>query len=561
MGEGRKIENGRWSVRSVSRLLLILSILFPQLGSTQVITILEDFEGLADHQTDFSREGIFSYGSLRLRADQGPTTGSGYSGQRAMQVVWTGKEYFGGWGKGLGLIKELNRDTDHLCFHILAPTANGPATRFRVVMEEEDAGGGAAFDHGKDDRWGTEITITNSDSWQPVCIPLSQFEDMNAGGDGILNMSHAEGRIFSVGFDFFDIASYSMGNEWHFDFLCFSRGPLPTEDGLFAPVTAPDAAGCLVGAWSEEGNRAAFIDIPGKVEWMMNCQKERKLDVVSIYKPFAVNGKRIPSLLPPVEQLNALADMGYLPMVTFEAQFAREPGDDHLQPNLYSVTEGWFDKYFEHWALRIREVKGDVLVRIFHEFNGDWYPWCIARNDKDSELYIRAFRRVVDIFRGNGADNVRFVWCPNSMSSPQQGWNNFMNAYPGDAYVDIVGLDVFNGAGQQGVPVWKSFRYEIADSYFILTQQLPHKPLMLCETSSRERMVGETGHLLQKSDWMREQADALRRDCAKVRLSVWFNEYDGFKLDSSPEAEDAFRRAVWEHPYFQSGSRKGLGLR
>lgn len=539
-----------WLPFSVGVILLSIA---SKTTEAQVITILEDFEGLADNQQEFVKEGIFSYGSAWLRADQGPTTGSGYSGHRAMQVVWTGREYFGGWGKGLGLLKELDRERDFLCFYVWSGTANGPQTRLRVLMQEEDAGGGAAFDPEKDDQWGAEVTLQNRDAWQKVCIPLTRFTDMNAGGDGILNMSYREGRIFSVGFDFFDIGSYAAGNEWYFDFLCFSRGELPTADGLFTPMAEPDARGCMIGAWSEEGNTADLFAISGKVEYLMNCHHDRRLDAVSFYKPFAIDGEARPSLLPPVGDLNGLIDLGYLPMVTFEAHFAAKEGEKVVQPNLYSVTEGWFDHYFEQWAQELRTVKGTVLLRIFHEFNGNWYPWCIALNDKDPQLYISAFRRVVDIFRANGADNVRFVWCPNSMSTPQEGWNLMTDAYPGDAYVDVIGLDVFNGAGQQGVPVWKSFRYEIADSYFLLTQRFPSKPLILCETSSRERMEGETGHLLQKADWMREQADALRTDYAKVRMAVWFNQYDHFKLNSSTAAEDAFRRAVWEHPYFQEG--------
>jgi len=535
------------------KLLFALVLCMPLMGTAQVITILEDLEGMADDQSEFPKEGVFGYGGVRLRADQGPTTGSGYSGHRALRVTWTGSEFFGGWGIGLGLLKELDRATDHFCFFIRPGEHNAADTRLKVLIQEEDHGGGLAFDTDLDDVWGAEVVITGRGAWQKVCIPLTAFEDMNEGGDGVMNMSHHEGRIHAVLIDFQDVGYRAAGDEWHFDFLCFSRGELPTADGLFTPVAEPDASGCAVGAWSEEGDVGDFMGIPVRIESMLNLRGERKLDVVSFYKPMSVDGGTAASLLPPVDELQALIASGYLPMITLEAQFTERNGDKLVQPNLYSINEGWFDHYFADLARRIAPVEGTVLVRILHEFNGDWYPWCIAMNDRDPQLYIAAFRRVVDLFRHNGAENVRFVWCPNATSTPMAGWNFVMDAYPGDDHVDLIGIDVFNGAGQPGTPVWRSFEYLMADLYFLFRERLPHKPIVICETSSRERMEGEEGHLLQKADWVRAMGASLRTNHGMVRLVTWFNQYDAFKLDSSRRAEEAFRESIWEHPYFNAG--------
>ena len=50
-----------------------------------------------------------------------------------------------------------------------------------------------------------------------------------------------------------------------------------------------------------------------------------------------------------------------------------------------------------------------ILVRWGHEMElSDLYPW----GAQDPALYTAAYRHVVSIFRGEGADNVRFVWSP-----------------------------------------------------------------------------------------------------------------------------------------------------
>lgn len=505
----------------------------------QTVALIEDFEGFADHQRAFS-DGTFRYGQAHIQIEQGVTTGNGLIGNRCLKVGWEPYAQNGGWGVGLGTIFPLNLAKHSFSFFSLSYSAYP----VEIIIQEEDGSNGNGYTDEKDDTWHAEITLKASAGWQQVNIPLSDFKDMNEGGDGVFNASYAEGRIYTVIFNLDRTVKENQGGgDFYIDHVGF------TGKKGYAVIEEPEGH-CAVGAWSVEGNRAAFMEIPDSVEKRLNGRVDRQLNIVSFYKPFALDTAKFPNAVPPSDQLQNLINRGYQPMITLETRYATND-PNYRQPNLYSIQEGWFDDFFRGWAQNLKHVNGPIMLRILHEFNGNWYPWCISKNDKDYALYVSCFQRIVNLFRHEGADNVKFVWCPNSMSTPQRGWNNILNAYPGNEFVDIIGLDVFNGAGQAGIPKWQSFRKELSEQYYVLTTKFPEKPLFICETSSRERFPQEPEHVQQKDDWIRQMSWSLKHEFPEVRAITWFNQYDYFKLSSSKEAEDAFRRYVWEDSYFR----------
>lgn len=82
-----------------------------------------------------------------------------------------------------------------------------------------------------------------------------------------------------------------------------------------------------------------------------------------------------------------------------------------------------------------------VYLRIGYEFDGRW-------NDgyQNRQTYQAAYRRIVDVLRARGVRNVAYVW--QSCASPiddqlDGGFENINDWYPGDNYVDWVGLSWF----------------------------------------------------------------------------------------------------------------------
>ena len=82
------------------------------------------------------------------------------------------------------------------------------------------------------------------------------------------------------------------------------------------------------------------------------------------------------------------------------------------------IAAGAQDAYILAFARSLATFQGRVDLRYAHEMNGTWYPW-----SHDPVAYRRAWRRIVRLFRSEGADNVRFVWSPNpSLYLPFRTW-------------------------------------------------------------------------------------------------------------------------------------------
>jgi beta-mannanase len=531
-------------------------ILLLQLGSlhAQMKYLAEDFEGLGVGTSDINPNGLFTFGFIEASVETNSEKHS-YTGARCLKIWKKGKQTFGGWGKGVGANLELDQRSDHLNFYVYFPLLPGlktNATTLKIFLQEDDNLDNA-YEKEKDDAWTYSIDIENckkNDPWQLISIPLAQFKDSNPGGDGTFNVSYKKGKLFTIIFNLGEKTGIKDGQECFFDLICFSKGKLPTGvDERDAPL-AEKGALCNLGAFSIEGNTANFIEIAGAFEKNFKPLSEKKLGVIHLFQPFGKDNGKV-NHYPSIERLNKIIDGGYIPMITLENHF--EVTDPKMkQPNLYSIVEGHFDSFFGYWASQIKQVKGTVLLRMLHEFNGDWYPWCTIYNDKDPHLLAKAFCYIHNIFKENNVTNVKFIWCPNSMSIPQESWNYIMDAYPGDDFVDYVGLDVYNGAGKS--VLWRSFRKEAIENYFILTDQLPDKPLLICETASREREPNENKNGETKSEWIKAMSEALKTDLSKIRLISWFNERETFKVNSSNESKQAFLNYIMKDPYFRSGT-------
>jgi beta-mannanase len=485
-----------------------------------------------------------------------------YLGQRYIELSKKGRFTYGGWGKGVGLNVELSQETDHFNFYFqqLIPDQT---IAFKIQLQEDDNENNK-YEKEYDDAWIYTVMLGSEHgdagtSWQLISIPLNKFKDENSGGDGKFNIGYKNGKLLCMIISFADSLKTgiktgvpSTNQNWAFDFFCFSKGKLPTGNTQTEPPAVSSDNYCSLGAWSKEGITEDFIDIASSFEKTFKQGSDKKLGVIHFFHPFAVDGGTSLNNFPEVSGINKIIRKGYIPMITLEDHFVNVR-PRVKQPNLYSIVEGHFDAFLKQWAKEIKKVDGIVLLRILHEFNGDWYPWCIAKNNNDPVLLVKAFQHIHNIFKEQQVTNVKFIWCPNSTSFPQEKWNYIMDAYPGDEFVDYVGLDIYNGAGQEA-PVWRSFRKEGIENYFTLTQHFPDKPLLVCEVASRERKKNEPQASQNKAEWIRQMSDALKTDMSKVKLLSWFNEKELFKITSSSEAKNAYLNYILNDDYFKSGT-------
>jgi beta-mannanase len=233
--------------------------------------------------------------------------------------------------------------------------------------------------------------------------------------------------------------------------------------------------------------------------------------------------------------MDAVRAHGSIPLVTWEP-WRYTAGVAQPAFALQNIIGGAFDSYIAAWATVSRAWGHPYFLRFAPEMNGNWFPWCEQVNGNQPGEYVAAWRHVHDIFVHEGAVNVTWVWSPNVeyFGSAPLG-----NLYPGDAYVDWLGIDGYNWGRSASGTSWQSFAQVFGGTYDALTR-LSTKPIMIAETASAEQGGS-------KADWI---VDALTVQLParfpRVCGIVWFdeNKETDWRIESSPAAQAAFASAI-----------------
>jgi beta-mannanase len=227
---------------------------------------------------------------------------------------------------------------------------------------------------------------------------------------------------------------------------------------------------------------------------------------------------------------SVVSGRGALPVITWEP-WMPEAGTEQPRYRLERIIDGDFDEYVRRWAGAVREWGGPLVLRFAHEMNGAWYPWSESTNGNRPGEYVAAWRHVHDIFAEAHADNVIWVWSPN-VAVP--GSRPVADLYPGDAYVDWVGVDGYNWGISQRSGRWQSFEELASETIGDVRAVSCGKPLIISEVAS-----GEDGG--DKAEWISGFFDYIAAQPDLIGF-VWFD-YDkeaDWRISSSERSRDAF---------------------
>jgi hypothetical protein len=246
---------------------------------------------------------------------------------------------------------------------------------------------------------------------------------------------------------------------------------------------------------------------------------------------------------------------GAIPLVLFlPTSSGYVPGRSARGPErrytLERIAAGDFDRQLTAWADGARALGVPLLLSFGAEVNEDWGPWngrwngagkTEAYGDLDvpdgAERYRDAYRRLVTLFRSEGATNVSFVFSADAHSSAA-AWNAVNLYYPGDAFVDWLAISDY-GSLDPGAAV-VPFARRLADSgvYATLTR-LSRRPVAVVAGTLDDAAHG-------KPEWIREAFRTLRSErYARVRAATWLaGTGAATRIDSPPAALAAFRAGV-----------------
>ena len=155
------------------------------------------------------------------------------------------------------------------------------------------------------------------------------------------------------------------------------------------------------------------------------------------------------------------SSMGALPLLGINPKSAITPA---------AIAHGSGDDYLVALNHAIAEFREPIEIRPMPEMNGHWNTYCAYNSDGSprgpaysTAAFRKAFARIYLLVHGGASVNaklarlglppargqfepnplVRVVWNPQGFGSPDVPGNAAQAYYPGDAYVDVVGDDLY----------------------------------------------------------------------------------------------------------------------
>jgi mannan endo-1,4-beta-mannosidase len=199
---------------------------------------------------------------------------------------------------------------------------------------------------------------------------------------------------------------------------------------------------------------------------------------------------------------------------------------DPTDASIPEIAAGGDDRYLRSFADSVRDYGQAVVIGFGHEMNANWYSW--GYGHVPPSVFVAAWRHIVTLFRGQGADNVTWLWTINAdlpTTGPIASW------WPGAGYVTWVGID-----GYYYIPA-NNFA-SVFGKTIAQVRTLTNKPVLLSETA-----VGpNTGQAAKIANlfWGMHQYGTLGL--------VWFDiaQSDGiyhqdWRIEGNPAAQAAFR--------------------
>ena len=222
--------------------------------------------------------------------------------------------------------------------------------------------------------------------------------------------------------------------------------------------------------------------------------------------------------------LNSIKEAGAIPMITLEPW---------LFPSKIPVAID--EKTLKEFGAILKKHNGPVFLRFAHEMNGDWYPWGGYKNKKQPAKYVNSWHKVHEaITKYSGNAKISWVWSINVEDVPCETWNEPNNYYPGDNYVDIIGIDGYNRDNDN-----RDFENIFKKQIKYVRKNFKGKTIVISEIASATVGVDRPG-------WIRNFFYKFSRKYSYIPIFIWFdiNKEAEWNLSADRASVDAFRTGL-----------------
>jgi mannan endo-1,4-beta-mannosidase len=169
----------------------------------------------------------------------------------------------------------------------------------------------------------------------------------------------------------------------------------------------------------------------------------------------------------------------------------------------------WFKNELEKLINIVNnELKFPIVLRLFHEMNGNWFWW--GSNAYGGSTSYKKFYQFAVNYIKSRTNYVLFAWSPN------YPWTT--SYYPGNSYVDIIGLDMYDQGTTSSYPSLTTMVSQLSSmtDYAIANGKIP----VFSETGNR---VGSPDNY---PDWWLKVYNSIQGNSKAKRIAwmlTWIN--------------------------------------
>jgi len=198
----------------------------------------------------------------------------------------------------------------------------------------------------------------------------------------------------------------------------------------------------------------------------------------------------------PTTAVNTIHNAGKVPFIRMMPRTNFDVGGPDPNYTMQKIIDGVFDAQLTQWAIDAKNTNIPLLVEFGTEVNGNWFPWNGQYNGADettgygdpnlfdgAERFRDAYQHIIDICNSNGANNITWFFHVDAYSEPNVDWNKIEYYYPGDDYIDWLGVSIYGP--QTNNEDYQEFSEIMNDIYPSLTA-LSNKPIAILEFAITE---------------------------------------------------------------------------
>lgn len=268
----------------------------------------------------------------------------------------------------------------------------------------------------------------------------------------------------------------------------------------------------------------------------------------------------------PTETATWIRNAGSIPYIRL--MLRSEIKFEGIEPvyTLQNIIDGVFDDSLHSWCLGARNFGNSILVEYGTEINSDSFPWSGVANgggEKNGygdpalpdgpERFQDAYRHIIQICRDAGATNITWVFHVDAEDSPDAAWNKIEYYYPGDEWIDWIGISVY-GTHTPLDLYYNIFRVSMDKIHPRILKLAPGKPIIIAEFGS-----AKNNPFVDQVKW----TSAALTDITSFRYQnligfSWWNEAwknDGnpahnttMRIQDNPDLEAVFQEMIGNNP-------------